>query len=203
MTVAGQQLKSFAAKLSALQRNDCGWRQELIFDHVMSLPQPPPAVANAAGELIDRLTAPHRKFWHTGPSPWLFAGDREIQFGPHVLVPHISAWERGRLQHVPATYTITAVPDFVCEVIEPASRLLVKRYKRQIYATCGVRCYWEIDVDSRYLEVFRLFENHWLLTHTFFDCDDVCAPPFEAITFSLGLLWPFDPPSVPSTEPTS
>jgi hypothetical protein len=33
------------------------------------------------------------------------------------------------------------------------------------------------------------------LTHTFIDQDDVCAPPFDAITFNLGQLWPFDPPA--------
>ena len=38
-------------------------------------------------------------------------------------------------------------------------------------------------------------DKNWLLTHTFQDDEAGNAPPFDALTFSLGLLWPFDPPS--------
>jgi hypothetical protein len=45
--------------------------------------------------------------------------------------------------------------------------------------------------------VFRRQHKDWLLTHTFFDSDEVSAPPFEVISFNLGLLWPFDEPEPP------
>ena len=45
------------------------------------------------------------------------------------------------------------------------------------------------------LEIFARREKSWLLTHTFIDEDEVNAPPFDQLTFSLGLLWPFDQPA--------
>lgn len=42
---------------------------------------------------------------------------------------------------------------------------------------------------------FQLHDGKWLLTNTFADSEDVSAPPFNEITFSLGLMWPLDPPS--------
>ncbi|MEZ5849488.1 MAG: hypothetical protein R3D68_02395 [Hyphomicrobiaceae bacterium] len=59
---------------------------------------------------------------------------------------------------------------------------------------------WHLDPRAKTLEVFQRPDKNWLLTHTSVDVEDVCAAPFDAITFSLGLLWPFDASSV---EPTS
>ena len=46
----------------------------------------------------------------------------------------------------------------------------------------------------RMLEVFELREGKWLLLDVFHDNANVTAQPFAQVSFSLGLLWPFDPP---------
>jgi hypothetical protein len=45
------------------------------------------------------------------------------------------------------------------------------------------------------MPTWRRFPNRWSLTGTFSDLDEDKARPFEAGAFSLGLLWPFDPPA--------
>jgi Uma2 family endonuclease len=89
-------------------------------------------------------------------------------------------------------------PDWICEIISPSTEKYDKGDKRRIYALYGVRYLWHLDPRAKTLETFELQDENWLLTHTFIDQEDVCASPFDAITFSLGLLWPFDPPSDPS-----
>ena len=47
-----------------------------------------------------------------------------------------------------------------------------------------------MDPADRTLEAFEMREGHWVLIATAMDADPVCIRPFDAITFSLGDLWP-------------
>jgi Uma2 family endonuclease len=117
-------------------------------------------------------------------------------------VPDLAGWRRDRLADLHDARWIETPPDWICEVLSPSTEKYDKGDKRRIYAHFGVPHLWHVDPRARTLEVFRLLERDWLLTHTFVDQEDVSAPPFDAITFSLGLLWPFDPPATetPSDE---
>ncbi len=86
------------------------------------------------------------------------------------------------------------VPDWVCEVLSPATELYDRGGKRRIYVDFGVGFLWLLDPRSRLLEMFRGLDKIWLPTHSSSNADQVSAPPFDAISFSLGQLWPFDPP---------
>ena len=46
---------------------------------------------------------------------------------------------------------------------------------------------------------FALSGGSWLLVAALRESEDVRVPPFDAISFSLGLLWPDDAPADPST----
>ena len=39
-------------------------------------------------------------------------------------------------------------------------------------------------------EILALHEDHWRLERAYKAADEVCAPPFEAISFSLASFWP-------------
>ena len=47
-----------------------------------------------------------------------------------------------------------------------------------------------VDPDARTLEAFEFREGHWVLLATLADDDPASQPPFDAITFPLGALWP-------------
>ena len=49
---------------------------------------------------------------------------------------------------------------------------------------------WLVDPADRTLEAFEMREEHWVLIATVKDVDPVCIHPFDAVTFSLGDLWP-------------
>jgi Uma2 family endonuclease len=175
---------------------------EIIFGALIAQPRPAASHGLAATSLSDELVGPFQKRRGGGPGGWLFIAEPEIHLGPHVVVPDIAGWRRERLPDLSDARWIETPPDWICEVISPSTEKYDKGDKRRIYAHFGVPHLWHVDPRARTLEVFRLQDQNWLLTHTFVDTEDVCAPPFDAITFSLGLLWPFDPPSTetPSDE---
>jgi Uma2 family endonuclease len=80
-------------------------------------------------------------------------------------------------------------PDSVCEVLGPSTRRVDVTDKRAIYAA-GVGHLWFVDPIARMLEAFALREGAWVLLAVVKDDEEVRLPPFEAVGFSLGALWP-------------
>lgn len=176
---------------------------EILFGTLVTHPRPTTEHGAAATSLADEIVGPFQK-GRGGPGGWIIIGEEELHLGPHVTVPDLAGWQRERL---PAgagqTAFLEIAPDWICELLSPSTEQYDKGGKRRIYATYGVRHLWHLDPRAKTLEVFVLQDQNWLLTHTFVGQDDVCAPPFEAITFSLGLLWPFDPPAPTTSVPQS
>ena len=49
---------------------------------------------------------------------------------------------------------------------------------------------WLVDPIDRTLEAFELHDGQWLLIASAKDDEPVSIRPFDAVTFSLGDLWP-------------
>jgi len=124
-----------------------------------------------------------------GPGGWWILDEPELHLGDHVLVPDLAGWRKERLPVMPETAWFEVVPDWICEVLSPATAQRDRGAKRRIYADFGVAYLWLLDPDQRTLEVFELREGQWLLLGTFAGDDPVAAAPFAAVTFSLTSLW--------------
>jgi Uma2 family endonuclease len=174
---------------------------EILFGALVTYPRPSPRHGGAVSAL-SAISTNAFQFGIGGPGGWIFVVEPELHLGPHVAVPDIAGWRRERLAELPDKAFFEVAPDWICEVISPSAEKYDKGDKRPIYAHYAVPHLWHVDPRAKTLEVFRLQGRDWLLTHTFVDREDVSAPPFDAITFSLGLLWPFDPPATetPSDE---
>ena len=101
---------------------------------------------------------------------------------------------------IPSTADFTLAPDWVCEVLSPSTRKLDLGGKSEIYARESVRHLWLVDPDARSLEALALLGAEWLHIDTLFEDASVSLPPFEAVTFNLGDLWP--PPAVHKDLPS-
>ncbi|MBV1694117.1 MAG: Uma2 family endonuclease [Hyphomicrobiales bacterium] len=174
---------------------------EILFGSLVTHPRPMPRHSAAGYNLGLELGSPFQR-GRGGPGGWIFLPEPELHLGPHVLVPDVAGWRSERLVS-PATERayIDIAPDWICEVLSDSTEKYDKGEKRRMYANDGVDHLWHVDPRVRSLEVFSRRGPDWLLTHTLFDDDDVCAPPFDAVTFKFGLLWPFDLPT-PSTSST-
>ena len=170
---------------------------EIIFGSLVTQPRPAEEHAIAASSLGGVLHPPFQFGSGGGPGGWLIVDEHQIRLGPHVIVPDLAGWRRERLTGGPVA---DIVPDWICEVLSPSTGKRDRTDKMRIYAAYGVKFLWLLDPLDFVLEAYRLHEKSWLLVQTFSDQESVSAPPFDAISFPLGQLWPLASPS-DSLEP--
>ena len=166
---------------------------ELIDGVLEAHPRPVPKHAIASIELGSALAGPFRK-GNGGPGGWLFMHEPELHLGNDVVVPDIAAWRRARMPVAPDEASITLAPDWLCEILSPSTEMLDRNAKRRIYAEAGVAFLWLLDPRTRSLEAFQLVAGKWLLLATVEGDDPVSIAPFDAISFPLSDLFPFDAP---------
>lgn len=164
---------------------------EILYGTLVTHPRPAPRHAVAITSLGSELAGPFQKGFG-GPGGWIFMVEPELHFGSHVAVPDIAGWRRENLKVLPQTAWIETPPDWICEVISPSTEKYDRGEKRVIYAEAGVKHLWLLDPRSRVLEVFSLSAEGWLLVETLSEPANVSARPFDAISFPLSVLWPFD-----------
>ncbi len=173
-----------------------------IVDGVLEThPRPRPLHTTVAHELSTELGPPFGR-GRGGPGGWIFMTEPELHLGPHVVVPDLAGWRRERLPALPATAFIETPPDWVCEILSPSTARLDRGPKRRIYAEAGVGHLWLLDPTDGVLEGFALTGGGWLLLGTVERGEAVSLPPFDAVSFPLDDLFPFDDPAAPPPAET-
>lgn len=150
--------------------------------------RPAPQHARAYSALGYRLGGPFDG-GIDGPGGWWIIDEPELHLGADILVPDLAGWHRERMPTLPDTAWFELAPDWVCEILSPATRTFDRSVKMPVYARQGVSHLWLVDPDARTLEVFQLNGEHWLLLVTLRDDQPVQQPPFDAISFPLDALW--------------
>ncbi len=161
-----------------------------IVDGALHLnPRPAPRYAWASSGLGAAVGPPFNR-GRGGPGGWWIVGEPELHLGEDILVPDLAGWRRERMPEYPDVAFFTLATDWVCEILSPSTRVLDLGVKRRVYAREGVAHLWFVDPEARTLEAFELRDGQWVLLETLTGSDPVSLPPFEAISFSLGDLWP-------------
>ena len=124
-----------------------------------------------------------------GPGGWWIVDEPELHLGRNVLVPDLAGWRRERLPVLPREAFFSLAPDWVCEVLSPATARLDRLKNLAIYAREGVGHAWLVDPVLGTLEVYRRQDEAWLLVLTAGGDDVVRAEPFDAIELTLTGLW--------------
>ena len=150
--------------------------------------------SHALTQLIYHLIGPFER-GRDGPGGWNFLPKTELHIGGDLLVPDLAGWRRERLPSLPDAAFMELAPDWVGEIVSPATTRLNRGAKRTIYAEIGVAFLWVIDPQERVLEAFLLTRGNWRLESVAVASEFVKLPPFDAATFSLDILFEFDPPS--------
>jgi Putative restriction endonuclease len=165
---------------------------EILYGALVTHPQPVPRHGAATSGVAGVLSGPFQ-FGINGPGGWTFLIEPEVHLGEHVVVPDLAGWRRERLTAGVADKAwMDLAPDWVLETLSPSTEKYDRGDKRRIYAEFGVANLWHLDPRVKGLESFELVGSHWQLDGTWFDAEEVKAKPFAGISFSLGLLWPFD-----------
>lgn len=162
---------------------------EIIGGTLYTHPRPAMRHALAGSSLGYDLSGPFQ-FGRGGPGGWWIIDEPELHIGGEIVVPDLAGWRRETMPDYPDAAYCTIAPDWVCEILSPKTRKLDLYEKRPFYAREGVSHLWLVDPIERELEAFELRDSQWLLIAALRDDDQVSVPPFDAITFSLGDLWP-------------
>jgi Uma2 family endonuclease len=124
-----------------------------------------------------------------GPGGWWILFEPELHLGADIVVPDLAGWRRERmpvLQNVP--YGEVA-PDWVCEVVSPATARNDRVRKMPVYVREHVGHLWLVDPILRTLEVYRLEGQRWVVASTHGDTDNIRAEPFEALEIDMSRWW--------------
>jgi Uma2 family endonuclease len=162
---------------------------ELIFGQLVTHPRPAVRHANVASNLGGELYGPFRK-GTGGPGGWIILDEPEVHLHGDVLVPDLAGWRRERVPELPDGAAVEIVPDWVCEVLSPATAAVDRTDKMAIYAREQVRHVWLVDPVLCTLEVFRLLSSKTYEELAAWRGDaTVRAEPFDAIELELSSLW--------------
>ncbi|CAM4277187.1 Uma2 family endonuclease [Corallococcus exiguus] len=123
------------------------------------------------------------------PEGWWWTSEPRLLLGEDVLVPDLAGWMSGRPPTLPDGSFIDRVPDWVCEVLSPATAKLDLTIKLPRYARAGIRHAWIINPVHRVVEVFRQDHERWVLLNTFVSEDRVRADPFGKADLVLAPFW--------------
>jgi Uma2 family endonuclease len=161
---------------------------EVIDGDLYTTPRPAPRHADASSGLGGALRNPFDR-GRGGPGGWRILDEPELHLASDVLVPDLAGWRRERLPRLPEEAFFSLAPDWVCEVLSPATAAIDRVKKLTIYAREGIPWAWLVDPMARTLEVLRLGNGHWTILSTWSGLAVVRAEPFDALDLDLSLLW--------------
>ena len=162
---------------------------EIIGGTLHTQPRPSTRHAWASSRLGGRLDGNFNPD-SDGPGGWWIIFEPELHLGEDILVSDIAGWRRETMPVYPDAAYFEIAPDWACEVLSPSTRRVDLVDKRSIYAREGVGYLWFVEPEARMLEAFELRDGQWILLATLADDAPVSLPPFDAINFSLNVLWP-------------
>lgn len=163
---------------------------EILDGELFALPRPSPRHALAASGLgsvvFDRFAGPGGG---DPPGGWWILYEPELHFGGDILVPDLAGWRREKMPSLPEKAFFELAPDWVCEVLSPATEAIDRGRKMEAYAREGVGYLWLVNPIHRTLESYQLVESRWTLLATFLGDQTVRAEPFSAVALDMTRWW--------------
>lgn len=165
-----------------------GTNAEIAAGAIRVLPRPRPRHVRAASVLGARLLRSYGWDSEDGPGGWVILDEPELRLGDEIRAPDLAGWRVERYEE-PEDNPVELVPDWVCEVLSPATAKIDRVEKMPLYAEHGVQHLWIIDPMMETLEVYRREGAVWVVRSTH-GADDRARPePFDAVPFDVGSLW--------------
>ena len=163
---------------------------EIVDGTLHTHPRPAPPHAVASSRLGDRPRSGPFDRGRGGPGGWWIIDEPEL----HSARTSWSRTSRGGAgsgwRSCPTRRTSPSRRIGCARCSPPRRASSTCTAKRPVYAREGVPYLWLVDPADRTLEAFELHDGQWLLIASAKDDEPVSIRPFDAITFSLGDLWP-------------
>jgi Uma2 family endonuclease len=163
---------------------------EIVNGELHTQPRPSGRHGLAESGLATYIAGPFN-FGRGGPGGWWIIVEPEVHFvrDVEVVVPDLAGWRRVRMPQIPEDQRFEVTPDWVCEILSPATAKRDRMIKLPLYARYSVAHAWLVDPLARTLEAFELRAGVWSLIATLQDDVPARVPPFDAVEFPLRDLW--------------
>lgn len=161
---------------------------ELIGGQLHLHPRPAARHARSASAIGGQLDGPFDR-GVGGPGDWIILDEPELHLSGDVLVPDLAGWRRSTLPELPDAAFFTVRPDWVAEVLSPATQRSDRTLKVPLYRAQGVSHVWLVDPNAQTVEVYRLHVEGYLLIGTYAGDAPARLEPFDVIEFALDALW--------------
>ncbi|MEZ4448259.1 MAG: Uma2 family endonuclease [Nannocystaceae bacterium] len=166
------------------------WRGEILGGELYAFPRPRFAHAHVEGYVYMDICSPFERGHGGGPGGWWILVEPGIHLPSAAeFSPDVAGWRRTTMLTPPRSGPITAVPDWLCEILSPRTRGYDLVVKRRFYAEIGVSHLWYVDPAARALTVSRLQDGHWVELGVHGPDETVRAEPFEAVAIDLSQWW--------------
>jgi Uma2 family endonuclease len=163
---------------------------EIIEGELVTSPRPAVPHARAASVIAQDVGPFDREPGSpASPGGWWMLFEPELHLDEDVLVPDLAGWRRERMAALPNAAALSQAPDWLCEVVSPATGAIDRGHKMRIYARHAVEHLWIVDPVTRTLEVYRLEGSRWAVASTHGGQEVVRAEPFDAIEIDIGRWW--------------
>lgn len=136
----------------------------------------------------------HRATGRGGPGGWWILTEVDVELEKHeVYRPDVAGWRRARVPERPMGRPVAIRPDWICEILSESNAATDQVDKFRVYASNGVPYYWIGDPSRKILTVYRLEGSTYAVALQAKHGESVQAPPFDAVTLRVGLLFGEDP----------
>lgn len=170
-------------------------RGEIFGGKLVVSPRPAIPHVDVAGELTCALRGRfgRRPGGPDRPGGWWILAEPELHLQvpdeTAVVSPDLVGWKHETLPQLPRSAYIATPPDWICEILSPATAVYDRRAKARLYHQAGVTWRWLVDPEQQLVEVFRRAGDFWTLLGTWNNEESAYLEPFDAVALNLSEWW--------------
>lgn len=177
-------------QLRALPPNRMG---EILDGELVTSPRPALPHASIGAEITGELRMRFRRKPGDPPAGWWIVPEPELHLitpgFTHVVSPDIAGWKRERMPFIPTATFSSVSPDWICEILSPATESYDRKAKARIYHQAGVRWHWLVSPRTRTVEAYRRDGEFWVRLGVWSHDDKATIEPFEEMELDLAVWW--------------
>jgi Uma2 family endonuclease len=180
-------------------------RAEVIDGKLVYHAMPGPKHGTTQSGILSFVRSPFHRRPGTarGPGGWWISAEVDMEIAGLLCRPDAVGWRRDKYLTLPepdARGVVTAVPDWIAEVLSPSTAQYDLGAKRQGYHRAGVSHYWLVDPQNGTLTVLRWTQEDYLVVLAAGRGEVIRAAPFEAVEIDVGEVFGDDEP-LPEAAP--
>ena len=115
----------------------------------------------------------------------VFSAPYDVLFSDTQVVQPDILFVSNEREHIRTPANIQGAPDLIVEVLSPSSVRRDWRYKRELYASYGVREYWIVDPVHQIVSVMLLQDGELNIVSAYTEGDTVTSTTLEGFSISL------------------